>query len=271
MIKNALKRIVPFPLAVKLRGGWQKLLRRVYTGNAYYCPYCDNRFRKFLRGGYPNPLAEEKKIVGAGIRPNMLCPRCYSTDRDRLIYLYLKEKTDIFVRHTSILHIAPAGSVKHLLENLPNVEYETGDKFEDGYRSYYYDRDVTQLDVTDLPYEEDSFDMVLCNHVLEHVPEDQQALAEIRRVLKHGGKAILQVPVSLLLNKTDEGSADTPEEREKRFGQFDHVRLYALDYKQRLEKAGFQVEVHNPERDGWSSEIEKLAVNPLEDVYVAVK
>ena len=269
--KDKLKKVVPYSVGVKLRGAWQKTLRIIYMGNRYYCPFCQNSFRNFLKGGYPSPIAEEKKIIGSGRRNNMLCPRCYSTDRDRLIYLYLKEKTNLFVENAEILHIAPEGSLKHFLSKLPNIGYTTGDKFEEGYKGYYYDRDVQQLDVTNLPYEDNSFDLVICNHVLEHVKDDIKAMTEIRRVLKENGRAVLQVPISLLLTKTDEEKVDTAEEREKRFGQFDHVRLYALDYQFRLEKAGFKVEIHNPERDGWGSEISKLALNPLEDVYVGRK
>lgn len=270
-LKSLVKKIIPYSIGVKVRGAWQRILRLIYMGNRYYCPYCQNSFRKFLTGGYPSPVAEEKKIVGSGRRKNMLCPRCFSTDRDRLIYLYLKEKTKVFFETVKILHIAPEGSIKHFLSKKPNIEYVTGDKFEEGYDGYYYDRDVQQLDVTHLPYEDNSFDMVICNHVLEHIKEDIKAMQEIRRVLKEKGQAILQAPISLVLTETNEADLDSPEEREKRFGQFDHVRLYALDYKQRLEKAGFKVEVHNPERDGWNSEVKNLALNPLEDIYVGIK
>lgn len=270
-IKPVLKHIIPFQVGVKLRGGYQKFLKIIYQGNNYYCPFCDNSFRKFLKGGYPNPLAEKMEIIGAGKRSNMLCPRCYSTDRDRLIYLYLKEKTDVFDKSQKILHIAPTGSMKHLLENIPHIEYETGDKYEEGYRGYYYDRDVTQMDVTDLPFEDDRFDMVICNHVLEHVKEDVEAMKEIRRVMKKQGKAILQVPVALALSETDEVDPGNAEEREMRFGQFDHVRLYGRDYKDRLQKAGFTAEVHNPGKDGWDKKYKKLSINPLENVYVGIK
>ncbi|MCF8307638.1 MAG: methyltransferase domain-containing protein [Bacteroidales bacterium] len=270
-IKPVLKRIIPYPVAIKLRGGWQKFLKIIYQGNNYYCPFCGNSFRKFLKGGYPNPLAEKNKIAGAGRRSNMVCPRCYSTDRDRLIYLYLKEKTDVFEKAQKILHISPARSVKHLLENISHVHYETGDKFEEGYRDYYYDRDVVQMDVTDLPFEDESFDMVICNHVLEHVKEDIEAMQEIRRVMKKQGKAILQVPVALALSETDEADPGNAEEREMRFGQFDHVRLYGRDYKDRLQKAGFTAEVHNPGKDGWDKKYKELSINPLENVYVGIK
>lgn len=270
-IKKALKKFVPYSVGIKMRNLWQKALLVFYMGSCYYCPYCKNSFRKFLKGGYPSPIAEEKKVIGSGKRYNMLCPRCYSTDRDRLVYLYLKEKTNFLKEKTRVLHIAPERTIKHFLAGLPNIDYVPGDKFEEGYKGYYYDRDVQQMDVTELPFEENSFDLVICNHVLEHIKDDFKALSEIKRVLKQGGKAILQVPISIVLKATDEEEISSPEEREKRFGQFDHVRLYALDYRYRLEKSGFKVEVSNPEQEGWGTEVKKLALNPLEDIYVGIK
>jgi len=270
-LKEALKKFVPYSLGIKIRDLWQKALRLFYMGNRYYCPYCKNSFRKFLTGGYPSPIAEEKKVIGSGRRRNMLCPRCYSTDRDRLVYVYLKEKTNFLKEKARVLHIAPERTIKQFLSSFPNIDYVAGDKFEEGYRGYYYDRDVQQMDVTSLPFGDNSFDLVICNHVLEHIKDDFKALSEIKRVLKPGGKAILQVPVSIVLKATDEEKINDPEEREKRFGQFDHMRLYALDYRYRLEKAGFQVEVSNPEQEGWSKEVKKLALNPLEDIYVGIK
>jgi SAM-dependent methyltransferase len=225
-----------------------------------------------LTGGTPSQVAETKHIVGAGRRKNMLCPRCYSTDRDRLVYLFLKEKTGIFDgEYLKVLHIAPEGGLKHLLEKSENIDYQTGDKFESGYDGYYYDRDVIQMDVTDLPFMENVFDLVICNHVLEHIHDDRKAMAEILRVLKPGGKAILQVPLSLTLEKTDETPVETDEERKALFGQFDHVRLYGLDYRERLEKAGFEVELHNPIQDNWDIDADYYAINPLEDLYVGIK
>lgn len=270
-MKQAIKRIIPFSAGVKIRGAYQKLLRITHYGNNYYCPFCDNTFRKMLAGGEAHPVIAKKAIIGAGRRKNMVCPRCFSTDRDRLIYLYLQDKTSFLRNPASVLHIAPEGSLKHLLEKQPNLDYHTGDKFEEGYTGYYYDRDVVQMDVTAIPDQADTYDLVICNHVLEHIPDDKKAMQEILRVLKPGGQAILQVPVSLTATTTDEEPLNSDAEREARYGQFDHVRLYGADYKNRLEEVGFEAEVHHPEDNSWKADTTRYALNPLESVYVAKK
>lgn len=269
-MKQAIKKVVPFNLGVKLRGAYQKVLGIAYSGQKYYCPFCGNTFRKLLTGGEDHPVVTEKDIVGAGRRPNMVCPRCYSTDRDRLVYLYLKS-SGFFNHPAKVLHIAPEGSLKHLLETKENLDYSTGDKFEEGYTDYYYDRDVLQMDVTEIPSGNDTFDLVICNHVLEHIEDDRLAMREIHRVLKPGGQAILQVPVSRSLEKTEETKRDNPQDREKHYGQHDHVRVYAEDYKDRLAEEGFTVEVRNAVKENWVPDLEKYAVNPEENIYIAKK
>ncbi len=270
-MRTLVKKIVPFSVGVKIRGGIQKFLGYYYRGDKYECPFCGEQFRQMLDGGIDLPANKEKQIVGSGRRKNIVCPRCYSTDRDRLICFFLKNETQVFTQPCRVLHIAPEGSISHLLKQQNNVSYVSGDKFEKGYRGYYYDRMTKQLDVTNLPFESNSFDGVICNHVLEHVPDDRAAIREIYRVLKKGGWAILQVPVSLTLDFTYEPTTYSPEERSKLFGQYDHLRIYGQDYPKRLEETGFRVEIHNPQRHRWELDIQRYAINPKEDVYFAIK
>ncbi len=270
-MKQAIKKIIPFEAGVKLRGAYQKLLGFYYRGNNYYCPYCNHRFRKMLTGGEAHTVVKEKQIVGAGRRPNMVCPRCYSTDRDRLIYLYLKTQTSFLTMPAKVLHIAPEGSLKHFLENKTNLDYTTGDKFEEGYNDYYYDRDVVQMDVTKIPFDKNVFDLLICNHVLEHIEDDRQAMREMLRVLKPGGQAIVQVPIAMGIEKTEEHRLASAEERKKQYGQFDHVRLYAKDYADRLAEEGFKVEILNAVEGQWAQEMDQYAVNPDENIYIAKK
>ncbi len=263
------KKYIPFWLGKKLRGGLQKVKAMIYSGTAYYCPYCKNSFRKFLPGGFDLPVLFEKQIVGAGYRKNNVCPRCYSLDRDRLIYLFLQEKTNIFTAKISVFHVAPEGCLRALLSSLPNIRYKAGVKYLEG---YYYDQKTNLIDITNIPFKDDDFDVIICNHVLEHIPDDTKAMHEIYRILKPGGWAILQVPVSKILKETYEDFAITkPEEREEAFGQFDHVRIYGQDYASCLEKIGFRVLVHNPAKDKWPVDFSKLAINPDENLYVAYK
>ncbi|NQV01262.1 MAG: class I SAM-dependent methyltransferase [Bacteroidia bacterium] len=263
------KKLVPFWLGKKLRGAWQKYLSVKYKGTDYLCPYCGNSFKKFLPGGQDVPVNKEMKIIGGGYRDNLLCPRCFSVDRDRLLYLFLKEKTNLFSAPLKILHVAPEGCIRSLLMSLPNIEYCSGVKY---YEGYYYDREINLMDVTALPFESESFDVVLCNHVLEHIDNDLKALEEIRRILKPGGWAILQVPISMKLEETFyDPSINTPEEREKVYGQFDHVRIYGQDYPRFLERQEFIVKQYSPVDDSHQEEIKKYALNPDEILYVAYK
>lgn len=270
-MKSILKKIIPYSIGVKIRGAYQKILGYYYKGNKYYCSFCNNTFSKMLPGGFDFPVIKEKQIIGGGYRENNICPRCFSTDRDRLINLFLKEKTSFFTQNLKLLHIAPEGCLKAEISKHNNIEYSQGDKYEKGYKDYYYDRKVKQMDITYLPFTDNEFDVIICNHVLEHIKEDKKAMSELYRVLKPGGWAILQVPISKLLEETFEVDTNSPEEREQLFGQFDHVRIYGKDYSKRLEEIGFSVKVHNPLRDNWNVNIERLAINPAEDIYIANK
>ncbi len=263
------KELIPYWLGEKLRGAWQRYLSLKYKGTDYHCPYCGNSFKKFLPGGTDLPVLTEKMIIGGGFRDNLLCPRCFSVDRDRLIYLYLKEKTNIFSARLKILHIAPEGCIRSLLMSLPNTDYHSGVKYFEG---YYYDRKVKLIDVTSLQFESESFDVVICNHVLEHVHDDQKALEEIHRILKPNGWAILQVPISDKLGETEyDPSISTPEDREKIYGQHDHVRIYGQDYPKFLERNGFKVVQYSPFHDSPQETVKKFALNPKEKLFVAYK
>jgi len=194
-----------------------------YTGSRYTCPICDHSFRKMLTGGTDLEVIKEKNIIGAGIRPNSVCPRCQSTDRDRLVFLYLKNKTEIFNQKAKVLHIGPEPSLYRRLKKHKNILYVTGTKFSEG---FYYHKDIDSIDLLRLPFNDGEFDMVICNHVLEHIINDAKAMSEIYRVLTSKGTAILQVPISNQLEHTYEDSSITdPKLREETFWQFDHVRI----------------------------------------------
>ncbi len=215
------------------------------------------------------PVIKDKKIIGAGRRENCICPRCYSTDRDRLIYLYLNNFTKIFTESNKILHVAPSGSLKALLNRIPTLDYQEGIKYHQG---FYYSKDISIIDIRKLDLKDNTYDIIFCNHVLEHIPEDYQAMKELYRVMKPNGWAILQVPISTVLKETYEDESITSEkEREKHFGQFDHVRIYAADYTKRLEAAGFEVEEILPSRDWDMERLEKYAINKDETLYIVHK
>jgi len=268
-VKIPFKNYIPFWLGKKLRGGLQKTSGLYFSGKTVFCPFCNRTYRKFLPGGYHFPVLQEKQVIGGGYRLNNVCPRCYSIDRHRLVYLFLTKKMNISVSRLKIFHVAPEGCLRIFLSGLPNIDYTSGVKYLEG---YYYARMTNLVDITNLPFEEGIFDAVICNHVLEHIPDDKKALDEIYRILKPGGFAILQVPFSkILVNTIEDPSIVTPEGREQAFGQFDHVRIYGQDYRLRVESAGFTLKTYNPTTEKWFDDIEKYAINPEEDLFVAYK
>jgi len=263
------KKLIPFWLGKRLRGAWQKYLAFRYSGSNFICPFCGNSFQELLPGGFDFPVLKEKQVIGGGYRKNLICPRCFSTDRDRLIYVFLNEKTNLFTAPLTLLHVAPEGCLRALLMSLPNLDYKSGVKY---YEGYYYDRKVNLMDVTNMPFESESFDVVLCNHVLEHIEDDERAIREIHRILKPGAWASLQVPISKILPTTfHDPSVTTPEKREEVYGQFDHVRIYGQDYPDILRNYGFTVKLYNPFTDDQIPGLEKYALNPEESLYIAYK
>lgn len=223
-----------------------------------------------LPGGFNLQVIKEKEIIGGGYRTNNICPRCQSTDRDRLVFLYLKDKTDFFIQNQKVLHVAPEPSLFKVFKKLPNLDYLAGTKYQEG---FYYSDELPVIDLRALSSDDDEFDFVIANHVLEHIKEDKQVLAEILRVLKPGGVAILQVPIANKLEKTfEDDTIKTKSDREKYFGQFDHVRLYGKDYPNRLSAAGFEVTKTKPGDGKWEvNNLLRYALNSSEYLYVASK
>jgi len=271
MTKRIIQKLIPYGLGVKLRGAWQKFLGLYYRGNAYDCPLCGNSFRKMLPAGIKNPVFNNYHIIGGGYRKNALCPRCYSTDRDRLVFSYIQSIAHLFHPDFSVLHIAPEGALRAFFMNQTIVGYRTGFKDAEAYKGYYYQQNLQGIDITDIPYANNSFDLIICNHVLEHVAEDHKAMHELHRVLKTKGRAILQVPIAPKLQKTYENPlVHTDAGRLKEFGQRDHVRIYGSDYPDRLINAGFNVEVVDLYHTD-PLQFKKLAVNPHEKLFIAHK
>jgi len=270
-MKAFVKNLIPYQIADTLKEAKQSIESLFFSGNEYECPFCGGKYRKLLPGGEKLPFFKDNKIIGGGRRANMLCPRCHSTDRDRLIYFYLNSNTLLSKPNISLLHIAPEPSLKKYLKKFSNITYTCGDKFEKGYDGFYYDKDTLSLDLTSLPFSDNSFDIIICNHVLEHIVNEKKALNEIYRVLNPDGWAILQVPVASELAQTIENNADSDEKRASLYGQRDHVRLYGLDYLSRLKKHGFNVKDWSPVLQSDPKLLNRYAINALEKVFIASK
>ncbi|MDX1629831.1 MAG: methyltransferase domain-containing protein [Fulvivirga sp.] len=222
-------------------------------GNNVTCPIIDKSYRKFLPYGRINP------------RPNALCPDSLSLERHRLLWLYLKEKTNFFKKKLNFLHVAPEQCFLKPFESQHGQGYITGD-LESPLAK-------VKMDIHQIPFEENKFDAVMCNHVMEHVADDIQAMKEIYRVLKPGGWAIMQVPFFSPVPETtfEDKSIRSPEAREKAYGQSDHVRLYGKDYPDRIRQAGFEVTEDNFVHELPPGAIERYALPRNEIIYFCRK
>ena len=269
-MNSKIKKIIPVQVGNFAKSVFLSFRGVYYRGNNYYCPVCNKSYRKFLPGGFDLPVIKEKEIIGGGYRENNICPGCISTDRDRLVFLYLQQKTDFFQKNNKVLHIAPEPSLYTTFIKLKNLEYIAGTKYLEG---FYYSKKLISLDITSLRFDDNTFNYIIANHILEHIEDDLLAMREIYRTLKPGGTAILQVPIALKLKNTYENSEiTTKKEREEHFGQFDHVRLYGADYKKRLENAGFKVLKIKPGTKEWAlNDIERYGLNKNEYLYIALK
>lgn len=261
-IKDILKPLVP----EKYRADIKIFFKRFqHFGSEFYCPACQSNVDHLQELGYDFPVNREKQIIGGGTRKAM-CPVCGSSDRERLLYLFLEQKTNLFYEKTKLLHLAPERNLKRIISKKKNIDYLTADLNPMNV--------MESMDITQINYPDNTFDAILCNHVLEHIPDDQKAMAELFRVLKPGGWAILQVPISGVLKETFEDfSVTSPYAREKVFGQKDHVRIYGKDYTDRLTSAGFKVTEFHWETDpGFGGEEEnKFVLYKKEIVYFCGK
>lgn len=231
-ILNLSKKVIPYSARIYFRKlNWKrkyltKILSRTISGSMpkseVYCPVCERSFYFFIR-----------------IKNDNISPLWGAKSRHRLEWLYLKQETDFLERRTDLLHIAPEYCLFQRLQVMENINYYPGDKFEEGYG---VQKGVHQLDLTRLTMPDESFDCIICNHILEHIPDDHKAMTEMFRVLKKGGKAIIMVPIDLDRQETYENwNIKTADDRTKHFGQWDHVRFYSLDIVQRLASVGFKV------------------------------
>lgn len=245
-------RYIPRPLLQRV-GHWAaRFLGLFYTGNDVECPVCDHTYNKFLPYGRKG-------------RDNALCPNCLALERHRLMYLYLKRKTNFFTANLKVLHVAPEYCFIDRFEKMKNIEYITAD-IESPLAK-------VKMDIHAIPFAENTFDVAFCNHVMEHVDDYVKATSELHRVLKPGGWAIIQSPQDLSRATTYEDASITdPREREKHFWQNDHLRLFGRDYAQELAKGSFDVKEDRFVLDDLSKdEVKRFALPAEEIIYFCKK
>lgn len=214
--------IIPRPLLIRLSYIARPVLAFFLKGKKFTDPIDGKSFKTFLPYGYGKQ------------RNNVLSPSTLSLERHRLLWLYLKNETDFFSAKKKLLHFAPEQAFYKRFKKLEHLDYTTTDLL-----SPLAD---VKADICNLPFKDNSYDIILCNHVLEHIPDDTKAMQELYRVLKPNGMAILQIPQDLNREVTFEDNSITDKkERAKIFGQYDHVRVYGRDYFNKLRSIGFKV------------------------------
>ncbi|NOT77058.1 MAG: class I SAM-dependent methyltransferase [Cyclobacteriaceae bacterium] len=252
-IISTLIRYVPRKYLQLFSGVGLKVVGAFYTGKAVQCPICEHQYRSFLPYGRINP------------RPNALCPSCLSLERHRLIWLFLKQKTNFFTQKLRVLHIAP----EHCF--MKRFEKQHGD----GYITADIESPLAKIkmDIHQIPFDDNEFDVVLCNHVLEHVDNDIQAMSEINRVLRSGGWSVLQIPFfSPVPDVTfEDPSVTDAREREKIFGQNDHVRKFGKDYPQRIEHSGMIAEANEFAKSLSDEDCFRYGISKNEILYRGIK
>ncbi len=215
--------LFPRPWLIKISYWVRPLFAYYYEGNNYIDPIDGKSFRTFLPYGYENP------------RDNVLSPSTLSLERHRLLWLYLKNETNFFNADLKVLHLAPEQAFYDRFKNLSNLDYVTSD--------LNSPLATVKADICDLPFEDNSFDVILCNHVLEHIPDDTKAMQELFRIIKPNGWGIFQIPQDVNRETTfEDDSITNKKERAKIFGQYDHVRIYGMDFFDKLKRIGFIVE-----------------------------
>jgi predicted SAM-dependent methyltransferase len=250
-----LLRTIPRPVLIKMSLWFRHIAPLVFYGNRYEDPISGKTYRKFLPYGYS----------GKAKRKNALCPGSLSLERHRLLWFYLKNRSNFFTApRLKMLHVAPEQCFYELFRKQKNLEYVTADL-----NSPLAD---VKMDLHHTPFKDNEFDVIFCNHVLEHVEDDRQCMRELYRIMKPGGWGIFQVPQDTNRERTyEDKSIVTEEEREKHFWQKDHVRLYGLDYPERLKEAGFSVETVDYTKELSPELVDRYRLPAGEKLYICRK
>ena len=244
--------IIPRPILIRLSYVARPVLVFFMKGDTFTDPIDGKSFKSFLPYGYGNQ------------RDNVLSPSTLSLERHRLLWLYLQNETNFFTAEKSVLHFAPEQCFLKRFQKLKNLKYTTTDL-----ESPIAD---VKADICNLPFEDNSYDIILCNHVLEHIPDDTKAMQELYRVMKPGGYGIFQIPQDLNRDSTFEDDSITDKkERAAIFGQYDHVRIYGRDYFDKLRDIGFTVEELDYTNKISASEVEKFCLAKGEIIPIVYK
>ena len=244
--------LIPRPWLISLSIWFRPLIKWYYKGSRFTDPIDGSSYRKFLPYGYQIS------------RANALCPGTLSLERHRLLWLYLNRKTSFLEDSIEVLHVAPAQVFCQNFKAYSHWKYTTTD--------LYSPLADVKADICKLPFKENTYDLILCNHVLEHIRDDRKAMSELYRVLKKGGTLIAQVPLDETRKTSFEDDSITDKaKRTEIFGQYDHVRVYGTDYYKRLESVGFKTQGIDFTEELSQDEIQTFALPIYERIPVAMK
>jgi SAM-dependent methyltransferase len=240
-----------FPIANKIR---LFFLRIKLAGNNVVCSCCKSTFREFA------PFGDNR-------RKNAWCPKCESLERHRLLWMYFENKTNLYKEPLKVLHVAPETVFFHLFKKQKNIDYHPGDIYNN-----LYPAGTEYFDLLNHNLPDNSFDVIICNHVFQYIEDDKKAMQNIYKLMKKGGWGIMQVPINTSRTTTYEDSSITdPLERLKAFGLKEHVRYYSYDYADRLRAAGFNVTVDDYTKEFTDQEIYKYGFWKGDAVYYCTK
>lgn len=244
--------LIPRPWLISMSIFFRPIIKWYFKGTRFTDPIDGSSYRKFLPYGYQK------------IRENALCPGTLSLERHRLLWLYLERETNFINNAIKVLHVAPEQVFYQKFKTFSHWEYTTTD--------LHSPLAEIKADLCELPFQDNYYDLILCNHVLEHIPEDQKAMQEMYRVLKPGGTLIAQVPLEENRTQTFEDNSITDKAtRNEIFGQYDHVRIYGTDYYTRLESVGFDSHAIDFLKKLTSQEKQKFALPYSEKIPIAIK
>ncbi len=219
MLKKIYKSIFSEKTRISFRENVIKLFSYFYKGKGYYCVCCKNEFTRFLtKGNIPRTQAQ--------------CPFCGSLERTRVLKMYLENETTAFNSTQKILHFAPEKSLLKLL-SASNPNYIDAD-INPNYANHV-------IDITDIPYQNAYFDIIICAHVLGHIPDEQKAISELFRVIKPGGVVLIQTLLNRERDTFEDYAIVSEKDKLKYYGERDLCRLHGKDFSFRLKKAGFEV------------------------------
>ena len=244
--KQIFRQIVP----PRYRGAIRSYAARAaHFGTRRFCPCCNSHVRQF------GPYGEQP-------RSDAMCPVCGALERHRLSAMFLNRRHELLAGLKRVLHVAPEPPVERVLRRWTQESYISIDLSEDNV--------LVQGDLTGMPFRSQSFDAIYCSHVLEHVPDDMKAMNELRRVLRPGGWAIIQVPITRQATFEDTSITD-PERRRQLFGQRDHVRVYGYDFPDRLARARFSVSIERPQTGLGRKTMTRCGLNTKENIFFCTK